>query len=76
MTNWNARQHSYEELRALVIDELLARTSRSFDELQEKVSQPILKRSNQWPPREMGVAYPGAAAYLHPYDSSTILEVF
>lgn len=47
MMNWNAQQHSYEELRALVIDELLARTSGSFDELQEKVGQAILKRNNQ-----------------------------
>ena len=78
MTNWNAKQHSYEELRALVIDELLARTCRSFDDLQEKVSQAILKRSNQWPrpPRETGIAYQGAVVYLHPDDSSTILEVF
>lgn len=78
MTNWNAKQHSYEELRALVIDELLARTCRSFDDLQEKVSQAILKRNNQWPrpPRETGIAYQGAVVYLHPNDSSTILEVF
>ena len=76
MTNWNARQHNYEELRTLVIDELLARSCRSFDELQEKVSQAIMKRSNQWPPGETGIAYQGAVAYLHPNDSSTILEVF
>jgi hypothetical protein len=36
VTNWNASQHSYEEFRTLVIDELLARTCRNFDELQEK----------------------------------------
>jgi hypothetical protein len=78
MTNWNARQHTYEELRTLVIDELLARTCRKFDELQEKVGQAILKQNNQWPrpPRETGIAYQGAVSYLHPYDSSTILEVF
>jgi hypothetical protein len=78
MTNWNARQHSYEELRALVIDELLTPTCRNFDELQEKVSQAILKQNNEWPrpPRETGIAYQGAVSYLHPNDSSTILEIF
>ncbi len=78
MTNWNAKQHSYEELRTLVIDELLAHTCQNFDELQERVGQGILKRYNQWPrpPRETGIAYQGAVSYLHPYDSSTILEVF
>ena len=76
MTNWNARQHSYEELRMFIIDELLAGTCRSFDELQERVSQAILKRNGQWPPRETGLTYPAAVAELHPNDSSTILEVF
>jgi hypothetical protein len=78
MTSWDAKQHSYEELRMLVVDELLGRTCRSFDDLQEKVGQAILKRNNQWPrpPGETGVMYQGAVAYLHPYDSSTILEVF
>ena len=78
MSSWNARQHGYEELRALVIDELLASTCASFDELQERVGQAILKRNNQWPrpPGETGVMYQGAVAYLHPNDSATILEVF
>ncbi len=66
MTNWNAKQHGYEELRSLVIDELLARTCSSFEELQEKVSQAILKQDNQWPPRESGILYQGAVIYLHP----------
>jgi hypothetical protein len=57
MTNWNASQHGYEELRSLAIDELLAGTCLNFDDLQEKVSQAILKRNNQWPPRETGAAY-------------------
>jgi hypothetical protein len=35
-----------------------------------------LKRNNQWPPRDTGSAYQGAAQHLHPNDSSTILEVF
>jgi len=72
MTNWNAKQHSYEELRTLVIDELLAHTCRSFDELQEKVSQAILKRDNQWPPRDTGMAYASATAYLHANDRINI----
>lgn len=78
MTNWNAKQHGYEELRTLVVDELLARTSANFNDLQEKVGQAILKRNNQWPlpPSQMGIGYQGASAYLHPNDSSTILEVF
>jgi hypothetical protein len=78
MTSWNARQHSYEEVRTLVIDELLAHTCRNFDDLQEKVGQAILKQNNEWPrpPRETGIAYQGAVSYLHPNDSSTILEIF
>jgi hypothetical protein len=78
MTNWNATQHGYEELRALVIDEVLARTCGTFDELQEKVGQGILRRNNRWPllPGETGMSYRGAAAHLHPYDGLTILEVF
>jgi hypothetical protein len=74
----NIRQHTYEELRGLVIDELLARSCQNFSELQEKVGQTVLKRNNQWPrpPRETGVAYQGAVSYLHPNDSSTVLEVF
>jgi hypothetical protein len=55
---------------------LLARTCGSFEELQEKVSQAILKQANQWPPRESGITYQGAVIYLHPNDSSTILEIF
>jgi hypothetical protein len=58
------------------VDELLARSSSRFDDLLEKVSQAILKQNNQWPPRDTGMAYQGANAYLHPSDNSTILEVF
>ena len=78
MTNWNATQHGYEELRVLVVDELLARTCSNFDELLEKVGQGILRRHNRWPlpPDEKGMIYRGATAYLHPYDGLTILEVF
>jgi hypothetical protein len=43
----NIRQHAYEELRALVIDELIARSCQNFSDLQEKVGQTLLKRSNQ-----------------------------
>jgi hypothetical protein len=74
--NWNAEQHSYEELRALVLDEVLAQTCRQFEELQQKVGQSILSREGRWPPSETGIAYPGIAAYLHPYDSDTLLEIF
>jgi hypothetical protein len=45
----NIRQHAYEELRALVIDKLIARSCQNFSDLQEKVGQTLLKRSNQWP---------------------------
>ena len=72
----NVKQHSYEELRALVLDEVLAQTCRQFEELQQKVGQGILHREGRWPPRETGAAYPGITAYLHPYDSNTILEIF
>jgi hypothetical protein len=75
MANWNATQHTYEEIRTLVIDELVARSCRNFNELEEKVAQAILKRNHQWP-MDTGMAYPGAVSYLHPEDGSTILEVF
>jgi hypothetical protein len=71
----NTTEHSYEELRTFVIDELLARTCDHFDVLQEKVSEAILERSNQ-PLGETGAAHPGAVANLHPNDRLTILEVF
>jgi hypothetical protein len=76
----NSPIHSYEEVREIVVDVLLSRQAGLFSELLEAACRGLLDRDNggRWfpPAGQTGIAYEGAAAYLRPEDSSSILEVF
>jgi hypothetical protein len=58
----NMPQHTYEEIRGIAIDVLLNRPTGQFNDLVEGVGQTLLKKHNQWPPRQTGIAYEGAAS--------------
>jgi hypothetical protein len=75
---FNMPKHTYEEIRGLTIDFLLAAPNGQFNDLVEAVGKTLLKKHNHWPlpPGFTGVAYPGVGALLHQDDSPTILEVF
>ena len=71
-------KHSYEEIRGIAVDVLLSNQSGQFNEFLESVGRELLKKYNAWPPPpgSTGIAYPGVGAFLHPEDTSFILEVF
>jgi hypothetical protein len=75
--NWNLPQHSYEELREVVV-EVLLNSSRNgvnqFAELLEQVARKISRR-DQAPPLATGMAFPGANTQLHTNDANLILEI-
>ena len=70
--------HSYEEIRGLAIDALLARTAGQFNELLEDICRTILQKYKRWPlpPQMTGIASPGAGTILHPEDTALVQEVF
>lgn len=77
MFNFDLPPHSYEEIRTLTIDALLARQMGQFNDLLEHICRTILQKHNRsLPPTMMGIAYPGAGAILHPEDTPLVLEVF
>jgi hypothetical protein len=71
-------KHSYEEVRGIAVDVLLSKQSGQFNDFLEAIGKTLLEGRNQWPPPSQyrGVAYPGVAAFMHPDDTSSILEVF
>jgi hypothetical protein len=75
---WNAKQHSYEELRDVVIDVLHQRISgnNQYTTLVEHTARVINQRESSNVNLGMGIAYQGAAAALHPSDRDNILEIF
>jgi hypothetical protein len=75
---WNAKQHSYEELRDVVIDVLHQRISgnNQYTTLVEHTARVINQRESSNVNLGTGIAYQGAAAALHPSDRDKILEIF
>lgn len=74
---WNLPQHSYEEIREVVIDVMSASSSNGvnqFQSLLEHVGRTFGKKHNA-SPLSTGMAYPGAGSQLHPQDSDLVLEV-
>lgn len=71
--NLNARQHTYEELRNVVVDVLSNRVNQ-FNDVLEYTGKSVAQRYNA-PALPMGAAYPGAASQLHANDANLILEI-
>lgn len=74
----NTPKHTYEEVRGIAVDVLLARQSGQFNEFFEDIGRTLLQKHKAWPPPPQltGVGYPGVGALLHPDDTPLILEVF
>jgi hypothetical protein len=70
---WNLPQHSYEEIREVVIDTLLSEHVDQYAGVLEQVARKLATRHNA-PPLPTGMAYRGAHSQLHPNDSSLVLE--
>jgi hypothetical protein len=75
---WNAKQHSYEELRDVVMDVLHQHISgnNQYQALIENVARVINQRESPGTNLGTGMAYQGAAAALHPSDRDKLLEIF
>ena len=75
---WNAKQHSYEELRDVVMDVLHQGISgnNQYQTLIENVARVINQRESPGINLGTGMAYQGAAAALHPQDRDKLLEIF
>jgi hypothetical protein len=75
--NWNLPQHSYEEIREVIIDIMLDTSSNGvnqFEGLLEHTGRALAKQHNA-PLLPAGMAYPGAGSQLHPHDADLVLEV-
>ena len=75
--NWNLPQHSYEEIREVVIEVMLASSSNGVNQFQGLLEHTgrAFARMHKAPPLPTGMAYPGADSQLHPQDSDLVLEV-
>jgi hypothetical protein len=75
---WNAKQHSYEELRDVVVDVLHQRLSgnNQYNTLVENTARVLNEREGSNANLGTGFAYQGSAAALHPRDRDTLLEIF
>jgi hypothetical protein len=75
---WNAKQHSYEELRDVVMDVLHQGISgnNQYQTLIENVARVINQRESPGINLGTRMAYQGAAAALHPQDRDKLLEIF
>lgn len=75
---WNAKQHSYEELRDAVIDVLHQKISgnNQYTTLLEHTARIINEREGSNVNLGTGIAYQGAGAALHAGDRDKILEIF
>jgi len=69
-------QHSYEEIREIIIDVMLGPASigGQFQDLLEHTARTLARRHNA-PALPTGSAYPGAGIQLHPDDSNLVLEI-
>src|SRR6266446_2283541 len=75
---FNLPRHSYEEIRGIAADVLMARESGQFNDFLEDIGRTLLQKHGAWPlpPQLTGVGYPGVGALLHPEDTPLVLEVF
>lgn len=75
---WNAKRHSYEELRDVVVDVLHQQIpgNNQYQTLIENVARVFNKRESSGINLGTGIAYQGAAEALHPHDRDTLLEIF
>jgi hypothetical protein len=74
---WNAKQHSFEELRDTVVDVLHGgKSGNQYMTLVEQTARLINQREGSTANLGTGMAYQGAAAALHPRDLDNILEIF
>lgn len=69
MSMWNQPQHTYEEVRELVVDILLKRSPDQWLTLIQHVSEEFAHRSGL--PRD-----PLGPPPLHPYDAELVRDVF
>jgi hypothetical protein len=65
---WDAKQHTYEEIREIVVDTLLNRETNQWQLLLTEVTTELTKRSGQRPDP---IPPP-----LHPHDSELVRDVF
>lgn len=75
---WSAKQHSYEELRDVVMDVLHEGipNNNQYLALVENVARVINQRETPGVNLGTGMAYQGAAEALHPSDRDKLLEIF
>jgi hypothetical protein len=74
---WNAKQHSFEELRDVVMDVLhQGSPSNQYLTLVENVARVINQREGSAAGLDTGMAYQGASEALHPNDRDKLLEIF
>ncbi|MEW9304537.1 hypothetical protein [Labrys neptuniae] len=75
---WDAKQHSYEELRDVTIDVLLRQQPHvsQYASLLEEVAKVINAREGSTANLGAGMAYTGAKSALHPNDRDKLLEIF
>lgn len=74
--NWNQQEHSYEELRDVVIDVMLDYSSNGvdkFEKLLEQTALALYKRDSS--ARERQYFSHGSANQLHPNDGELVLEI-
>jgi hypothetical protein len=76
MNQWNLPQHSYEELREIVV-EVLTNPQYRVDQFVGVLEQSarVLAKTHSAPPLPTGLAYPGAHSQLHANDAQLILEI-
>jgi hypothetical protein len=74
---WNAKQHSYEELRNVMLDVLTSGGGgNQYLTLIERTARVINQRENSNVDLGTGVIYQGASTALHPHDRDLMLEIF
>jgi hypothetical protein len=74
---WNAKQHTYEELRDVMLDVLLSSTGgNQFLTLIEQTARVLNEREKSTVNLGAGMGYQGASNALHPSDRDSMLEIF
>jgi hypothetical protein len=67
---WNLTQHTYEEIREVVVDTLLNRPPNQWDFLITGVSEEFARRNTGRPPDPIN------PSRLHPHDAELVRDVF
>lgn len=68
-TMWNAKQHTYEEIREIVVEVLLNRTPNQWEMLLTEVANEFERRTGQRHSSDN-------PSILHPNDSELVRDVF